>query len=287
MTSTAPSPSPAPTVWLVGAGPGDPDLLTLKAARVIGMADVLLVDDLVDRRVLVHARSEARVVEVGKRGGCPSTPQAFIERLLVREALAGHCVVRLKGGDPSIFGRAGEEIEAAQAAGLRVEIVPGITAGLGAAADLGLSLTDRRCAQGVAFVTGHVQPGGGEADWTALARSGLTLVIYMGRQRAAAIARALLEAGRPGPTPAAWVVNATRPDVEHHATTLGDLAVCAGHPEDRRQGPARLTRRPDGPGILLIGDVVRAARALNENPQDAAQGTETQDTHTMSACVAA
>lgn len=287
MTRLLPTVATAPTVWLVGAGPGDPELLTLKAIRVIGMADVLLVDDLVDRRILVHASPEARIVEVGKRGGCPSTPQAFIERLLIREALNGHCVVRLKGGDPSIFGRAGEEIEAARAAGLRVEIVPGITAGLGAAADLGLSLTDRRCAQGVAFVTGHVQPGGGEADWTALARSGLTLVVYMGRQRAAGIARALIEAGRPGPTPAAWVVNATRPGVDHRATTLGDLAVSVDPPENRQQDPGRLTRRPGGPGILLIGDVVRAAQALTKDTPAPGCDTGAPQNRTIPVCVAA
>ena len=241
-------------VWLVGAGPGDPELLTMKAVRVIGQADVLLVDDLVDRRVLTHARPGARIVEVGKRGGCPSTPQAFIEKLLVREALAGCRVVRLKGGDPCVFGRAGEEIDAARAAGLRVEVVPGVTAGLGAAAGLGLSLTDRRAAQGVAFVTGHARPGGREPDWHALARSGLTLVVYMGTQRAAAIARALLEGGLPAATPAVIVRNATLDDTRYHATTLEGLL--AGH-----DGLAREGERP-APGVLLIGEVTRAAAAL-------------------------
>lgn len=247
------------TVWLVGAGPGDPELLTLKAARVIGQADVLLVDDLVDRRVLDHARPGARIVEVGKRAGCPSTPQAFIERLLVHEALAGHRVVRLKGGDPCIFGRAGEEIDALRAAGLQVEVVPGITAGLGAAASLGLSLTDRRLSQGVTFVTGHARPGGEEPDWHALARSGLTLVVYMGTQRAGAIARALLEGGLSPATPVAIVRGATLEGGSRHATTLG--ALPQGHAALERDGGRPL------PGVLLIGEVTRAAAAL------AARGT--------------
>jgi uroporphyrin-III C-methyltransferase len=248
-------PDVSPTVWLVGAGPGDPELLTLKAVRVIGQADVLLVDDLVDRRVLVHARPGARIVEVGKRAGCPSTPQAFIERLLVHEALAGHRVVRLKGGDPAVFGRAGEEIEAARAAGLRVEIVPGITAGLGAAAGLGLSLTDRRLSQGVVFVTGHARPGGSDPDWSALARSGLTLVVYMGTQRAACIAEALVAGGLPASTPAVLVRHASQPDAEHHPTTLAGLQ--RGLP-GLEPGTGRRA-----PGLLIVGEVTRGVAALS------------------------
>lgn len=243
-------------VWLVGAGPGDPELLTLKAVRVIAQADVLLVDDLVDRRVLAHARPDARIIEVGKRAGCPSTPQAFIERLLVHEALAGHRVVRLKGGDPCVFGRAGEEIEAARAAGLEVEVVPGITAGLGAAAGLGLSLTDRRRSQGVVFVTGHARPGGQEPDWAALARSRLTLVVYMGTQRAGEIARELLAGGLPPTTPVAIVRGATLESGSRHATTLGALP---------RAPETLLAREREGqapmPGVLIIGEVARPQQA--------------------------
>jgi uroporphyrin-III C-methyltransferase len=239
-----------PTVWLVGAGPGDPELLTLKAVRLIGQADVLLVDDLVDRRVLEHARPGARIVEVGKRAGCPSAPQAFIERLLVREALAGHRVVRLKGGDPMVFGRAAEEIDALRAAGLVVGVVPGISAALGAAASMNLSLTDRRAAQGVAFVTGHVRPGGREPDWAALARSGLTLVVYMGLRRAAAVAQALLDGGLPSATPAVVVRRATLPGESRQPTTLRGLA-------DGDVGDATAE-----PGLLVIGDVVAALQAL-------------------------
>lgn len=274
-------------VLLVGAGPGDPELLTLKAVRAIAQADVLLVDDLVDRRVLAHARPGARIVEVGKRGGCPSTPQAFIERLLVHEARAGRRVVRLKGGDPMIFGRAGEELDALRAAGLEAEVVPGISAALGAAASLGLSLTDRRHAPGVAFVTGHAQPGGEEPDWAALARSGLTLVVYMGIRRAAAVARALLAGGLAADTPVVVVRRATLPDEQHRRATLGALAQAAeraagpvgssadaaGAPTAAAPAAGERWAAPAGhaavdlaeaaaPGLLIIGDVVRGLQAL-------------------------
>lgn len=237
-------------VLLVGAGPGDPELLTLKAVRAIAQADVLLVDELVDRRVLAHAQPGARVVEVGKRGGCPSTPQRFIEALMVREARAGHRVVRLKGGDPMVFGRAAEEIDALRAAGLAVQVVPGVSAALGAAAAARLSLTDRRVAQGVVFVTGHAQPGGREPDWTALARSGLTLVVYMGMQRAAGVAVALISGGLSPQTPALCVRGATRPDESRQLTTLSGLAAPASSGGRGRED------RAGAPGLLVIGDVV-------------------------------
>jgi uroporphyrin-III C-methyltransferase len=274
-------------VLLVGAGPGDPELLTLKAVRAIAQADVLLVDDLVDRRVLAHARPGARIVEVGKRGGCPSTPQAFIERLLVHEARAGRRVVRLKGGDPMIFGRAGEELDALRAAGLEAEVVPGISAALGAAASLGLSLTDRRHAPGVAFVTGHAQPGGEEPNWAALARSGLTLVVYMGIRRAAAVARSLLAGGLAADTPVVVVRRATLPDEQHRLATLEALAQAAeraagsvvpsadaaGAPTAAVPAAGERWAAPAGraavdlaeaaaPGLLIIGDVVRGLQAL-------------------------
>lgn len=166
-------------VWLVGAGPGDPELLTLKAVRVLGLADVLLVDDLVNPALLVHRHADARVVQVGKHGGCKSTPQAFIEKLLVAEAKRGQCVVRLKGGDPFMFGCGGEECAALEAAGIEYEVVNGITSGIAAPAALGIPLTHRAAGRGVAFVTGHASADE-QVDWAALARSGLTLVIYMG-----------------------------------------------------------------------------------------------------------
>lgn len=239
-------------VSLVGAGPGDPELLTLKAVRVIGAADVILVDDLVDRRVLAHARADARIVEVGKRGGHASTSQTFIERLLVREALSGERVVRLKGGDPFVFGRGGEEADALRAAGLDVEVVPGVTAGIAAPAAIGVPVTDRRWAQGVAFVTGQTRDGS-EPDWAALARSGLTLVIYMGVGRCAEISAQLLAAGLSAATPAAAIQHACTPRQRSHVTALGSLAA------DLAQ------HRIGSPAILVIGDVVLATHQMRED----------------------
>src|SRR4051812_12967505 len=151
-------------VTLVGAGPGDPDLLTLKALKAIQAATVLLVDDLVSPEVVAHAPKSARIVYVGKRGGCRSTPQAFIEKLMLMAAREGENVVRLKGGDPFIFGRGGEEVEHLRASGVQVEVVNGITSGLAAATGLGVPLTHRDHAQGVIFLTGHAQNGALLAD---------------------------------------------------------------------------------------------------------------------------
>jgi uroporphyrin-III C-methyltransferase len=235
-------------IWLVGAGPGDPELLTLKAVRVLGQADVVLVDDLVNRAVLEHVRPGTRIVEVGKRGGCRSTPQAFIERLMIQEAQAGHCVVRLKGGDPFVFGRGGEEMLAARAAGLAVEVVHGITSGIAAPARLGIPVTHRDATHGVAFVTGHT--GSGDApDWAALARSGLTLVVYMGVANAPGITAALMEAGLAADTPAAVVQSATTDRERGIETTLGGLVddvAAAGL---------------GSPAILVIGAVASLAQA--------------------------
>ena len=168
-------------VYLIGAGPGDPDLLTLKAVRALALADVALIDDLVDRRVLEFA-PRARVIAVGKRGSCKSTPQAFIERLMVRLAMRGKIVARIKGGDPFVFGRGGEEALTLAQAGIACEVIPGITAGIGVPAVLGIPVTHRDFAHGVTFVTGHTHAGGGP-DWAALARTDTTLVIYMGMKR--------------------------------------------------------------------------------------------------------
>jgi uroporphyrin-III C-methyltransferase len=234
-------------VYLVGAGPGDPELLTLKAVRVLGIADVVLVDDLVNRAILVHVREGARVVRVGKRGGCKSTPQAFIERLLIREAQSGRVVVRLKGGDPFIFGRGGEEVEALERAGVDYEVVNGITSGLAAATSAGVPLTHRACAQGVAFVTAHAS--GADPEWRALAASGMTLVIYMGVARSRSIQSALMEAGLAASTPVAVVESATLPRERQLRTTLGALAH-----EIAAQEIA-------SPAIIVIGDVARAREA--------------------------
>lgn len=242
-------------VYLVGAGPGDPELLTLKAVKALKSADVVLCDDLVSGEVLEHARADARVVRVGKRGGCRSTPQQFIDRLMVAEARRGRVVVRLKGGDPFIFGRGGEECEALRAAGVDFEVVNGITSGLAAASALGIPLTHRGLCHGAIFVTGHARPGQA-TDWAALAGTGLPLVIYMGVARCEDIQRELLAGGLPARTPAAIIGNATRQDQRAVVTRLerlgGDL---------RESGIG-------SPAIIVIGEVARFASVGNaaENP---------------------
>ena len=189
-----------PTVFLVGAGPGDPDLLTIKAAKAIARATVILVDDLVNPEIVEqHRLHTARVTWVGKRGGCKSTPQAFIERLMIREALAGEIVVRLKGGDPMIFGRGGEEMLALTEAGIRFEVISGITSAVAASASIQASLTHRDHSHGVVFATAHPRAdcSGTELDWPSLLKSGLSLVLYMGMQRADWIRDQALLAGLP------------------------------------------------------------------------------------------
>ena len=219
-------------------------MLTLKAVRVLGMADVVLVDDLVNRAILVHVREGARVIKVGKRGGCKSTPQAFIERLMIAEARAGNTVVRLKGGDPFIFGRGGEEAEALQAAGIRCEIVNGITSGLAAASSAGVPLTHRELAQGVALVTAHAA-GENEPDWAALVKTRMTLVIYMGVSRVAALEKALIEAGLAGSTPVLVVENASLPRERQLRTRMDRLAQDVA------------AREIASPAIMVIGEVAR------------------------------
>jgi uroporphyrin-III C-methyltransferase len=236
-------------VYLIGAGPGDPELMTLKAARALGQAHVVLIDDLVSRGCLAHARSGARIVEVGKRGGCKATPQVFIEKLMVQHAKAGSTVARLKGGDPFVFGRGGEEVAALTACGIEVEIIPGITAGLGAPAALGIPVTHREIARGVTFVTGHTKDGG-EPNWDALARSGMTLVVYMGLARLAKIVAELRQAGMPAETPACIIENGTLKNQRQRIATLGSLT-------------------PDGfvgPAVLVVGDVVRYASTAGALP---------------------
>jgi uroporphyrin-III C-methyltransferase len=245
MTFEAPRPG---KVWLVGAGPGDPELLTLKAARILATADVVLCDDLLSDAILSHARAGARIVRVGKRGGCPSTPQEFIDRLMVAEARAGRIVVRLKGGDPLLFGRGGEERDTLLAAGVECEVVNGVTAGLAAASALGIALTRRGICHGAIFVTGHEQHGGA-TDWAALAATGLPLVIYMGAARSAQIGRALLGGGMAPDMPVAVVCNATRGDERCFVSTLS--AIAAGREDTRIASPA----------IILVGRVAAQAAA--------------------------
>ena len=234
-------------VYLVGAGPGDPELLTLKAVKALARADVVMLDDLVDRRVLDYAPG-ARVIEVGKRGGCKSTPQAFIERLMVRLASHGNVVARIKGGDPFVFGRGGEEALTLANAGIECEVIPGITAGIGVPAALGIPVTHRGLARGVTFVTGHTRDGSGP-DWAALARTDTTLVIYMGMQRVVEITAALQAAGMPATTPAAAIQNGTTEFERHVIATLATLADAAR--------AAVL----GSPSLIVIGEVVGLARA--------------------------
>lgn len=243
------------TVTLVGAGPGDPELLTIKAARAIRAATVLLVDDLVSDAVLEHASPKARIVHVGKRGGCKSTPQAFIEKLMIIAAREGEVVVRLKGGDPFIFGRGGEEVEHLRAAGIEVQVVNGITAGLAGLTSLGVPLTHREHAHGVVFVTGHAKPGDSGTDWQALAATArdakLTLVIYMGVSSAAHIQGELLS-GLPGSTPLAIIQHASLPHQRHAVTTLGALRTTI---EREQLG---------SPAVIVVGDVVRGIAAVGQ-----------------------
>jgi uroporphyrin-III C-methyltransferase len=243
-------------VTLVGAGPGDPDLLTLKAVKAIQAATVVLVDDLVNPEVVAMASPAARIVHVGKRGGCKSTPQAFIERLMVMAAREGEQVVRLKGGDPFIFGRGGEEVEHLRAAGIHVDVVNGITAGLAAVTSLGVPLTHRDHARGVVFVTGHAQQGGDAPDWRALAeavhQARLTLVIYMGVSGATDIQRQLL-AVLPPDTPVAIVQHASLPQQRHAVSTLSALATTI---EREQLG---------SPSVIVVGDVLRGLAVAHES----------------------
>lgn len=227
-------------VFLIGAGPGDPELLTLKAARALALAEVVLVDELVGRGCLAHVRAGAKVIEVGKRGGCRSTPQAFIEKLMIREARAGRAVARLKGGDPFVFGRGGEELQALREANLEVEVIPGITAGLGVPAALGIPVTHRGLARGVTFVTGHTQDSR-EPDWQALARSDTTLVVYMGLANLKNVLERLISAGMDPETPACIVENGTLASQRQRIATLATLSA-AGFA---------------GPALIVIGEVVR------------------------------
>ena len=251
------------TCTLVGAGPGDPELLTLKALKAIERATVLLVDDLVSPEIVAFAAPSARVVYVGKRGGCKSTPQAFIEKLMETEVRKGEHVVRLKGGDPFIFGRGGEEVEHLRAAGIAVQIVNGITAGLAGLTSLGAPLTHRDHAHGVVFITGHAKPGDAGTDWQALAATAhaakLTLVIYMGVSSIEHITTELTAGGLPAHTPAAIIQHASLPQQRHAITTLATL-------------PATLHAAQLGsPSVLVIGDVVQGVAAWAQQPTSALQ----------------
>jgi uroporphyrin-III C-methyltransferase/precorrin-2 dehydrogenase/sirohydrochlorin ferrochelatase len=235
---------PAPragVVHIVGAGPGDPDLLTVKALRLITTADVVVYDRLVSDDVLKLIGRGARRIDVGKARGRHPTPQARIEEILVEEAKKGFTVVRLKGGDPFVFGRGGEELAAVRAAGIEAHVVPGISAALGCAASAGVALTHRDHAQAVSFVTGRGRSGSETPDFTGLAGPGRTLAIYMGRDRAAGIAEALLAEGLDPATPVAIVENGTRAEERVLKGVLSGLAELA-------QATA-----PDAPTLLFVG----------------------------------
>ena len=246
-----PATSGAGRVALVGAGPGDPELLTLRAARLIARADTLVVDHLVSDGVLELANAAAEVIYVGKEAGHHTLPQEDINRLLVRLAREGRQVVRLKGGDPFIFGRGGEELEALLEAGIPFEVVPGITAACGVAAYAGIPLTHRDHAQSVVFATGHRRAGESSLDWGALARPRQTAVIYMGVGMLLSHCGALIAHGRGPDTPAALVENGTTARQRVLVGTLASLpdkAILAGiHP----------------PALLIVGEVVCLADKLN------------------------
>jgi uroporphyrin-III C-methyltransferase len=231
----------------VGAGPGDPDLLTVKALKALQRADVVVHDGLVADEILALAPAGARLISVAKRKSRHSYAQDEINRMLVAFAQDGLNVVRLKGGDPFIFGRGGEELEACRAAGVACHVVPGVTAALAAGASAGAPLTHRGSAQAVTFVTGHAADGEPDLDWQSLARANQTVVIYMGLSTAATISERLVGAGREPATPALIVVNASRWDEQRVVTTLAGLAEAA----------AGLS----GPALLIVGEAMALAQA--------------------------
>ena len=234
-------------VYLVGAGPGAPDLLTLRAARLLESADVVLHDALVHPQTLALA-GRARLVDVGKRYGKVSTEQRFIHRVLVHAARHHDVVVRLKGGDPMLFGRAQEELDALAQAGIEAEVVPGVTAALAAASSLGVSLTRRGLARSVAFLTPRVGRGENASEWLRAAMGADSVALYMAAGAARAIAGALLEAGKPAHTPVALVESATLDEERLDFTTLGEL-------REREAPPAA------GPVVMLLGEVLRERAA--------------------------
>jgi uroporphyrin-III C-methyltransferase/precorrin-2 dehydrogenase/sirohydrochlorin ferrochelatase len=236
-------------VHIVGAGPGDADLLTLRALKVLRQADVVIHDRLIGPDILDCARPGAERVYVGKAKSRHSRPQAEINALMASQAAAGKRVVRLKGGDPFVFGRGGEEMEYLLSRGVRVEIVPGITAAAGCAAFAGIPLTHRDHAGAVTFITGHAKDGEPDLDWTALAAGRTTLVVYMGVSTAGTVARRLIENGMAASMPVAVIENGTLPTQKTVAGTLDRLeALIAGNDVT-------------GPALIIIGDVVRAAAA--------------------------
>ena len=244
MISSQNPPLQSGKVWLVGAGPGAPELLTLKAARLIAAADAIVYDHLIGDGILELARPDARRVYVGKERSRHTLPQPAISALLVDLARQGLAVIRLKGGDPFIFGRGGEELETLAAAGIPFEVVPGVTAAAGCAAYAGFPLTHRDHAQALVFVTGHRKEGGVHLDWQMLARPGQTLVFYMGVGGADENCRQLIQHGMSADTPAALVRRGTLPDQQTLFARLADL-------------PTRIRQTNiQPPALMVIGSVV-------------------------------
>jgi uroporphyrin-III C-methyltransferase/precorrin-2 dehydrogenase/sirohydrochlorin ferrochelatase len=239
--------TPRGRVALVGAGPGDAGLLTLRGLRLLSQADVILHDGLVSAEVLALARRDAERIEVAKEAGCHHATQEQIHALMLAHARAGRFVVRLKGGDPFVFGRGGEEIAFLRAHGIDYEVVPGITAALGCAAYAGIPLTHREHAQSVRFVTAHARADGGELDWACFARPKQTLVFYMGLKSLPRVREKLVAHGRPGSTPAALVENGTRRDQRIVVGTLDTLPALA------REHALR------SPSLLIVGEVAALA----------------------------
>jgi uroporphyrin-III C-methyltransferase / precorrin-2 dehydrogenase / sirohydrochlorin ferrochelatase len=247
-------------VFLVGAGPGDPDLLTIRALKVMKRADVALYDNLISAEILALLPARAERIYVGKRRADHAMRQETINALLVERARAGQRVLRLKGGDPFMFGRGGEEIDTLSAHGIRFEVVPGITAALGAAAYAGIPLTHRDYAQSCVFVTGHLQDGSVDLDWPALARPRQTIVVYMGLLSLPQICRQLVAHGLPRATGAAVVQQGTRPTQRVVTGTLGTL-------------PARVAKANlHAPTLIIVGNVVRLREKLNWFTPETASG---------------
>jgi uroporphyrin-III C-methyltransferase / precorrin-2 dehydrogenase / sirohydrochlorin ferrochelatase len=230
-------------VTLVGAGPGDPDLLTIKALRALQDADVVFYDELVSPEVLDRARRDALRIPVGRRVGKPGIGQAAINKLMIEAAKSGQRAVRLKGGDPFVFGRGGEEIEALRNAGVAYSVIPGITAGLGAAAQFEAPLTFRREALRITFLTAHKAKDAEAVDWSTLTDGKMTVVVYMGMTAAVSVRAGLLAAGRSPQTPVGVFARVTRPDAQAAVGTLGEL-------------PDLVEKIDGGPAILIIGEVV-------------------------------
>jgi uroporphyrin-III C-methyltransferase/precorrin-2 dehydrogenase/sirohydrochlorin ferrochelatase/uroporphyrin-III C-methyltransferase len=244
-------------VFLVGAGPGDPELLTRKAYRLLQAADVVLHDSLVDRRIIDQVRRDALCIDVGKRCAGRATPQREIGEVMCKHALGGRLVVRLKGGDPMVFGRASEEMAALAEHGIAYEIVPGVTAATAAAAALQCSLTQRKVARSLHFLTGHGAEGGLPAhDWVALTQAGGTLVIYMGGATVAGIASHFIEAGMAPAMPAIAIENISLPDERIFRSCIAALPGLLG------------AAKPAGPVLLMIGDALKEARGVAEIAAD-------------------